>query len=117
MKIAIVCQSLLLSKALHSFLGEMVVPYKQCDFAISDQHVELDKPVFRISSTCGDLMIPFSKSTLVIELEKFYKGYQHTNEPDGESLEIPEILEEKIAALTERFRKELIDTLRTYYGN
>ncbi len=117
MKIAIVCQSLLLSKALHSFLGEMVVPYKQCDFAISDQPVELDKPVFCISSVCGDLVIPFSKSTLIIELEKFYKGYEHISESKEESLDIPDVLEEKIAALTERFRKELIDTLRAYYGN
>lgn len=117
MKIAIVCQSLLLSKALHSFLGEMIVPYKQCDFAISDQAVELDKPIFHISSTCGDLIIPFSKSTLIIALEKFYKGFREDLYPKPESLDIPEVLEEKIAALTERFRKELIDTLRAYYGN
>lgn len=46
MKIAIVCQSLLLSKALKTFLAEMIVSYKQCDFVISDKKIELDKPVF-----------------------------------------------------------------------
>ena len=64
MKVAVVCQSLLLSKALHSFLGELIVPYKQCDFVISDKKIELDKPIFHISTLEGELLIPFSKSTL-----------------------------------------------------
>ena len=42
MKVALVCQSLLLSRALKSFLGDIVVPYKQCDFVISDKKIELD---------------------------------------------------------------------------
>ena len=73
MKIALVCQSLLLSRALKSFLGDMIVPYKQCDFVISDKKIELDKPIFYISSHEGNLVIPFSKSSLHIELDKFFQ--------------------------------------------
>lgn len=119
MKISLVCQSLLLSRALQSFLGEMVASYKQCDFVISDKKIELDKPIFYISSTQGELIIPFSKSSLMLELDKFYKqvvnkdAYPQT--PNKEQTNV--ILEEKISALTEKFRKELIQTIRDYCGN
>jgi hypothetical protein len=120
MKIALVCQSLLLSRALKSFLGEMVVPYKQCDFVISDKKIELDKPIFYISSNEGNLVIPFSKSSLLIELDKFF---QHLVLRQGSMDDImtnaksTHALEEKITALTEKFRAELIQTIRGYYGN
>lgn len=119
MKISLVCQSLLLSKALKSFLGDEVVSYKQCDFVISDKKIELDKPIFYISSTEGELLIPFSKSSLMIELDKFYQKML-IKERDSLEDERPQlsniILEEKISALTEKFRKELIQTIRDYYG-
>lgn len=120
MKIALVCQSLLLSRALKSFLGEMVVPYKQCDFVISDKKIELDKPIFYISSNEGNLVIPFSKSSLLIELDKFFQhlvlrqGSMDDMMPNTKSTHT---LEEKITALTEKFRAELIQTIRGYYGN
>ena len=120
MKIALVCQSLLLSRALKSFLGEMVVPYKQCDFVISDKKIELDKPIFYISSNEGNLVIPFSKSSLLIELDKFFQhlvlrqGNMDDMMPSAKSTQE---LEEKITALTEKFRTELIQTIRGYYGN
>lgn len=120
MKIALVCQSLLLSRALKSFLGEMIVPYKQCDFVISDKKIELDKPIFYISSNEGNLVIPFSKSSLLIELDKFF---QHLILLQGnvDDMMLPmkstHALEEKITALTEKFRVELIQTIRGYYGN
>lgn len=119
MKVALVCQSLLLNRALKSFLGEMVVPYKQCDFVISDRKIELDKPIFHISSVEGNLIIPFSKSSLLIELDKFF---QHLLLRQGtvDDMVLPtstHALEEKITALTEKFRAELIETIRGYYGN
>lgn len=119
MKISLVCQSLLLSKALKSFLGDEVVSYKQCDFVISDKKIELDKPIFYISSSEGELLIPFSKSSLMIELDKFYQSILQ-NEQNGIERVQPSlsngILEEKISALTEKFRKELIQTIRDYCG-
>jgi hypothetical protein len=120
MKIAIVCQSLLLSKALKTFLGDMVVPYKQCDFVISDKKIELDKPVFFIASNEGNLVIPFSKSALLIELDKFFQHLLLVQTsmddliPTGKNTQL---LEDKIAALTDQFRNDLIQTIRNYYGN
>ncbi|AOO65139.1 hypothetical protein [Sulfurospirillum halorespirans] len=121
MKIALVCQSLLLSRALKSFLGESVVAYKQCDFVISDKKIELDKPVFYISSHEGNLIIPFSKSSLLLELDKFFQHLrllQGIVEDEGVvASKSTHLLEEKITALTEKFRAELIQTIRGYYGN
>lgn len=116
MKVAIICQSLLLSRALKSFLGERVVPYKQCDFVISDKKIELDKPIFFLNNEEGELSIPFSKATLLLGLERYY---QTLCEPEVLICEtIPsDVLEDKIVALTEKFRQELILTLREYYGN
>jgi hypothetical protein len=116
MKIALVCQSLLLSRALKSFLGDMIFPYKQCDFVISDKKIELDKPVFYISSSEGNLLIPFSKSSLSIELDKFWHRLNSLPQVDKPSNHHTLLLEEKITALTENFRKELIHTIRDYYG-
>ncbi|KFL35358.1 MULTISPECIES: hypothetical protein [unclassified Sulfurospirillum] len=120
MKIALVCQSLLLSRALKSFLGDRVVPYKQCDFVISDKKIELDKPIFYISSHEGNLMIPFSKSSLLLELDKFFQHLllrQDTMDEGVSASRHTLLLEEKITALTEKFRAELIQTIRAYYGN
>lgn len=119
MKVALVCQSLLLSRALKSFLGDLVVPYKQCDFVISDKKIELDKPIFYISSSEGNLIIPFSKSSLLIELDKFFQHIMLQGNVDDmmPQSKNTHALEEKITALTERFRSELIQTIRGYYGN
>ncbi|AFL68412.1 hypothetical protein [Sulfurospirillum barnesii] len=120
MKVALVCQSLLLSRAVKSFLGDMVVPYKQCDFVISDKKIELDKPVFYIGHDEGNVLIPFSKSTLYLALDKFFQDLlMHQSSMDGLVSFSPntELLEEKITALTEKFRAELIQTIRGFYGN
>jgi len=118
MKIALVCQSLLLSKSLKSFLKENIVVYKQCDFVISDKKIELDKPIFYISHTQGaHLQIPFSKASLYLALEAFENSL-HVEAPCSLKHDVqPEFLEEKIAHLTEKFRQELIQTLRDYYGS
>lgn len=116
MKVAIICQSLLLSRALKSFLGEKVVTYKQCDFVISDKKIELDKPIFFLNSKEGELSLPFSKASLLLGLERYY---QTLCEPEVSATAVipADVLEDKIVALTEKFRQELILTLREYYGN
>jgi len=119
MKIALVCQSLLLARALKSFLKDDIVPYKQCDFVISDKKIELDKPIFYISAKeDARLSIPFSKTALLLSTEDFYKELQSgiSNVDQGKTLQ-HDFLEEKIAALTEKFRQELVQTLKDYYGS
>jgi len=118
MKIALVCQSLLLSRSLKSFLKESIVSYKQCDFVISDKKIELDKPIFFIShDTSGHLHIPFSKASLYLALEDFNQSLHVETSPEVSNKIEHDFLEEKIANLTEKFRQELIQTLRDYYGS
>lgn len=71
MKLTIMCQSLLLEKALELFLKPYVVPYKQSDFIVCDYKVETNKPQFRLKSSDSKIPFPFSKSTLLLSLEKF----------------------------------------------
>jgi len=118
MKIALVCQSLLLARALKSFLKENIVPYKQCDFVISDKKIELDKPIFYVSvKDNADLSIPFSKTALLLSTQSFYNRLQDVECEKESETHTHDFLEEKIASLTEKFRQELVQTLRDYYGN
>lgn len=118
MKIALVCQSLLLARALKSFLKENIVPYKQCDFVISDKKIELDKPIFFISThQDANLSMPFSKTSLLLSTETFYQQLFVPEVSSYRDLPERDFLEEKIASLTEKFRQELVQTLRDYYGN
>ncbi len=122
MKVAIVCRSLLLSQALELFLKGKIVSRQACDFIISDEQQNDHKPSFYIASSGGHLAPPFTKSALMIALEKFYhetfkKSSKELENTPSSTHEIPEILEEKIVALTERFRQELIETLKEHCGN
>lgn len=115
MKIALACQSVLLEKSLEIFLKEYLTPFKQCDFVISDQEMEMEKPLFLISSEKSDLHVPFSKSALILKVEKFYDSLQTQNETTKrvERVDVSE-LEEKIIKLTDNFRDDLIKVIKEY---
>ena len=114
MKIALACQSVLLEKSLEIFLKSHVAPYKQCDFVISDVEIETDKPLFYIATENSNLIMPFSKSALMLKVESFYDSL--FKEETKESI-IKVDIEEKITSLTENFRKDLINTIRDHYDN
>jgi len=113
-KIALACQSVLLGKSLEIFLKSHIAPYKQCDFVISDVEIETDKPLFYIATENSNLIIPFSKSALMLKVESFYDSL--FKEEIKESIKKVDI-EEKITSLTESFRKDLINTIRDHYDN
>lgn len=118
MKIALACQSILLEKSLEIFLKNHLYPYKQCDFVISDRHIEIDKPLFYISSEDSDLNVPFSKSSLILVIEKFYNDIKHeTLKTDTTNINKVDIkdLEEKITNLTDNFRNDLVNVIKEYY--
>lgn len=73
MKIAILCKSILLEKALHIFLKAYIVPFEKCDFLISDVKAKTKKPIFVINKK-GHIGIPFSKESLMSALEEFHKN-------------------------------------------
>lgn len=73
MKIALICDSLLLDRSLEMYLKEYLTSYKMCDFVVATQPVESQKPVFLIGNMEGaHLKIPFTKELLLKELESFY---------------------------------------------
>jgi len=112
MKIALACNSLLLTKSLEIFLKKNLTSYKKCDFVISDKNIEIDKPLFIVSGETSNLQIPFSESSLMIELDKFYTSLisednsKHENKDD---------MQEKIDFLTKKFRDDLIEVISGYY--
>lgn len=115
MKIALACQSILLEKSLEIFLKGYIVPRKQCDFVISDRDIEIDRPLFYIATKNSDLILPFSKSALMIKIEKFYDLLQKpkTNLKKVDSCE----LDEKIAKLVDSFRDDLVKVIKEHYDN
>ena len=117
MKIALACQSILLEKSLEIFLKSYITPYKQCDFVISDKKMEIDKPLFYIANENSDLTMPFSKSNLMLKIEKFYDSlFKKENSNKVEKIDIKE-LEDKISKLTDNFRNDLVNVIKEYYDN
>jgi len=113
MKIALACQSVLLEKSLEIFLKSYITPYKQCDFVISDKEIEVDKPLFQIANEGSDLVMPFSKSALILKVENFYDSL-NSSTPSITKVNISE-LEQKITKLTNNFRDDLVKTIKEYY--
>jgi hypothetical protein len=114
-KIALACQSVLLEKSLEIFLKSYISPYKQCDFVISDREIEIDKPLFYIATENADLIMPFSKSSLMLKIESFHGLlFEKEVEEKIEKVDIDK-LEEKIVKLTDSFRDDLIKTIKEHY--
>jgi hypothetical protein len=112
-KVAIICDSLLLKRSLEKFLKDMVVPYKNCDIVITDRKIKIDKPIILVGHD-GDIKVPFSKSNLLMELEKFY--FEKQKEPDiapkpHESSD----LYKKLEPIIQNFAKELITVIKNHY--
>lgn len=117
MKIALACQSVLLEKSLEIFLKSYIAPYKQCDFVISDKEIEIDKPLFYIASEDSDLVMPFSKSALMLKIEKFHESLLKKEPTKNVKKVCVEELEEKITTLTDSFRNDLINIIKEHYDN
>ena len=75
MKIALICDSLLLDRSLEMYLKEYLTSYKLCDFVVATQPVESQKPVFLIGDfEEANLKIPFTRELLLQELDSFYQA-------------------------------------------
>jgi hypothetical protein len=112
MKIALACNSLLLTKTLEIFLKKNLTSYKKCDFVISDKNIEMEKPLFVISGEKADLQVPFSESSLMIELDRFYAKLTSKKSPKDEKIET---IKEKIDILTKKFRDDLLEVIGEHY--
>jgi len=73
MKIAVLCDSLLLKKSLETYLKGHIVVKEYADLIICDRKITSDKPIFLVShSKNAELRVPFTKAELFWALEEFY---------------------------------------------
>ncbi len=118
MKIAVECQSPLLQKSLELFLGKYLTSTKKCDIVIRDEECLNDERCFYISSDKNaDLVKPFSKSQLILALEKRY-ALTHLKESVEEDLDAPiefEILEKRIEFLTKEYQENILRAVKAFY--
>jgi len=120
MKIAVECQSPLLQKSLELFLEKYLTSSKQSDILIRDVACVNDKRCFYISNKSGaDLVKPFSKSQLIIELEKKYKTLHRTEEKNlpsntNETMDFS-ILENRIEFLTKEYQENILRAVKAFY--
>ncbi len=125
MKIAILCDSLLLKNSLEIFLKDYICSYKNCDIVISDKKIDTDKLLVIISSDSNaDIKKPFSKSSLLMDLKKIYNQKENdkndqTKKPDKKKDKKNKkdlwLLTRKIDKLTLDFRENLIDLIKEFY--
>ncbi|WP_299546034.1 hypothetical protein [uncultured Helicobacter sp.] len=92
MKIALICDSLLLDRSLEMYLKEYLTSYKACDFVVATQPVESQKPVFLIGDMEGaHLKIPFTKELLLQELESFFAALKSGVDTETENRVTPKL--------------------------
>ncbi len=120
MKVAVECKSPLMQKSLELFLDKHLSSLKHCDIVIRDVKCLDDERCFYISSDKdSDLVKPFSKSQLILALEKRYKSLNKDIASievieDEEALEF-DILEKRIEALTIEYQKNILKAVRAFY--
>ena len=122
MKVAVECQSPLLQKSLELFLSKYLSSTKKCDILVRDEACLNDERCFYIASKeDADLVKPFSKSQLILALEKRYKEL-HPNlavkkivtEEKDESMNFA-LLQKRIEALTLEYQENILRTVKIFY--
>ena len=122
MKVAVICNSLLLRKSLEIFLRDRLSSQSGCDFVVSDRALEVDKPVFLITREKDtNLAKPFSKTRLVKALDEYYKSIGGIIEEEKAVIAESEVvmadsgeMEQKIRKLTDDFVSGLMQVFREY---
>ena len=124
MRVAVECQSPLLQKSLELFLSNYLSASKKCDIIVRDEVCLGDERCFYVSSDKeADLMKPFSKSQLILALEKKYESLYGKSEDeeihknyleDEESMDFS-ILEKRIELLTQEYQQNILRTVKAFY--
>lgn len=104
MKIALECKDIILERALQLFLKEHLGRKKDCDFIVTDEKIEFDKPQFLISKSSSQLALPFGKEELMRALSEFDEALKKL--AIQKANEKIKALEEKIEKITEQFKKD-----------
>jgi len=121
MKVAVECKSPLLQKSLELFLDKYITTSNRCDILVRDEESLDDKRCFVIGTgTSADLVKPFSKSQLILALEKRYETLKPKTEKDitmtqkRESLDFS-ILESRIEFLTQEYQSNILRAVKAFY--
>jgi len=122
MKVAVECQSPLLQKSLEIFLAKYLSSSKKSDIIIRDEACLNENRCFYISSNAkADLLKPFSKSQLILALEKKYNElYPRTSsvkqikEDEKRPLDFS-ILENRIESLTREYQENILRAVKAFY--
>jgi len=124
MRVAVECQSPLLQKSLELFLAKYLSASKKSDIIIRDEACLGDERCFYVGSqTDADLQKPFSKSQLILALEKKYDAlYGSENEAEVIKKEYEEtesmdfsILEKRIEFLTQEYQANILRAVKAFY--
>lgn len=122
MKIAAQCNSPLLQKSLELFLDKHLCTYSKCDIVVRDEPCLNDARCFYIGSDeKADLKKPFSKSQLILALEKHYAilNPEEENTVTAVQREEPamdfDILEKRIEFLTQEYQSNIIRAVKAFY--
>lgn len=123
MKIAVECKSPLMQKSLEMFLQNYLSSVKQSDIVVRDVKCLNDDRCFFISSdTEADLLKPFSKSQLILALEKKYEELLPVPVNDEKEQLIREyesmdfsILEKRIDLITKEYQKNILQAVKAFY--
>lgn len=120
MKIAVECKSPLLQKSLEIFLSSHLSSLKHCDIVVRDFKALNDERSFYIGKDKeSDLIKPFSKSALILALEKRYESINPRLEKEEESISSDpdnfEILEKRIDLLTQEYKENILKAVRAFY--
>jgi len=120
MKVAVECKSPLLQKSLELFLSSHLSSLKQCDIVVRDFKAIADDKSFYISKDSdSDLVKPFSKSALILTLEKRYETFSPKVEEEVNSFTEGSadfsILEKRIDLLTQEYKENILKAVRAFY--
>ncbi len=127
MKVAVECQSPLLQKSLEIFLSRYLTSSKKSDIVIRDEKCLENRKCFYIANDeKADLLKPFSKSQLILALEKKYNALyvQLSSTDDTESNAVEEVpkealdfsvLEKRIEYLTKEYQENILRVVKAFY--
>jgi len=120
MRIAVECQSPLLQKSLEVFLMKHLSSSKKSDIVIRDQECLNETRCFYIANDeKADLLKPFSKSQLILALEKKYNELYPEKqivsvENEEECIDFS-ILEKRIELLTKEYQENILRAVKAFY--
>ena len=124
MKVAVECRSPLLQKSLELFLDKYLSIASRCDIIIRDIECLNDNRCFFISSNSkADLLKPFSKSQLILSLERKYeelglktKEKRVANDANRRDEQLDfSILEKRIEFLTQEYQSNILRAVKAFY--